>query len=156
DAMSFLLPLTDDFFAAAVRDVRLDAAVVLGGNGRGLELRAVAPDTRGARFGALFPIAEVYRAVNAFASGSCPCLDLGGGDLVTQGPDGWRCNAAVTAACSPDDPDESLCIDLASYCGAALLLLHPDVGDAYSVGLWIEGVSAGLDGFVTADGSPLV
>jgi len=155
DSMSLLMPLTEDLFAAGLRDVRFEASVTLGDNGRGLTVGPVGADVHGARLGALFPLSELYRAVNEFASKSCPCLDLGGGDLVSPTADGWRCNNVVSAACSLDDPDESMCASLASYCGAALILLKPDVGDAFSIGIWLEAVSANLDGFVATDGSPL-
>lgn len=155
DAMSLLMPLTDDLFAAGLRDVRFEATVTPGANGQGLSIGPVGADVHGARLGALFPLSELYRAVNEFASKSCPCLDLGGNDLLSQNADGWQCNDAVSAACSLDDPDESMCASLASYCGAALILLKPDVGDAFSIGIWLEAVSADLDGFVATDGSTL-
>jgi len=151
--MGFIMPLTDDYFPAALQDVRFDAHVSLGDNGRGLNIGAMSPDTYGARFGALFPLSEVFRAVNAFAAGSCPCLDTSGQDLVFQGPDGWQCRQGNSTACSPDDPDESTCIDLNGFCGAVILLLRPDIGDSFSVGIWIQGVSASFEGLVDADGS---
>lgn len=151
--MRFPMPLTADLFVAEVRDVRLEGQVFLGGNGRGLSLEG---SGGGARFGALFPLAEVYRAVNAFARDTCACVDTGGADLVSNASGTWQCHAADSAACNPADPEESLCIDLAGYCSAALLLLRPDVGDAFSVGLWLEGASAGFDGFVGPDDQPPV
>ncbi len=150
--LAFPLPLADAPFAAALGDVRLDARVTFGDNGRGLTLDAVGADVHGARFGALFPVSEVYRAVNAFARGSCACLDLAGSDLVVASGGGWQCASPGSSACNPEDPDESQCIDLATYCGAALLLLRPDVADSISIGLWIQGLSAGFSGFVDAHG----
>lgn len=152
--MRFPMPLTADLFIAEVRDVRLEGQVYLGANGRGLTLEGTGAGGHGARFGALFPLAEVYRAVNAFAHDTCTCLDTAGADLVSNADGFWQCHAADSAACNPADPDEARCIDLAAYCSAAILLLRPDVGDAFSVGLWLEGVSAGFDGFVTGDDAP--
>jgi len=149
------MPLSDEPFAPKLRDVRFDARATIGDNGRGLEFGPVAEDVLGARFGALFPLTEVYRAVNTFARGSCGCFDLGRVvDLVVESGGRWECSAVGTSACNPEDPNESVCIDLAAYCGAALLLLQPDVADSISIGLWLRGLSAGLDGFVDAGGNP--
>jgi len=151
-SLAFPLPLTDAPLNAGLGDVRIDARATIGDNGRGLALGAVADDVLGARFGALFPLSEVYRAINAFARESCACLDLAGGELVVSNGGGWQCRTAGSSACNPGDPDEAACIDLASYCGAVLVLLKPDVADSISIGLWIQGVSAGFGGFVDAAG----
>lgn len=153
--MGFLMPLAVDPFAAAVRDVRLDARVILGDNGRGLTLGAVGQDL-GARFGALFPLSEVFRAINTYVKDACGCLDLAGLDLITEQGGGWQCESAGSSACNPEDDDESICIDLAGYCSAAVLLVTPDVGDSISLGFWLQGLSAGLDGFVDANDQALV
>ncbi len=153
--MGFLMPLALDPFVAAVRDVRLDARVILGDNGRGLTLGAVGQDI-GARFGALFPLSEVFRAINTYVKDACGCLDLAGLDLITAQGGGWQCESAGSSACNPEDDDESICIDLAGYCSAAVLLVSPDVGDSISLGFWIQGLSAGLDGFVDANDQALV
>jgi hypothetical protein len=154
-AMELLLPLTTEFFGLRVTELRLDGRVALGDNGRGPSLTPLAADVHGARLGALVPISEIYRAVNAFATDACACLDIGGQSLVVQSAGGWQCNRAGTSACDSGDPDESICIDLATYCSAALLLVSPDVADSISIGLWVHGVSATLQGFVGADGAGL-
>lgn len=148
ERLDFPLAVTENTpFFAQLEDVRLEAEVQAGPGGRGLRLGGKEGEP-GARFGALMPRSEVIRAVNAFVDEQCGCLDIHGPSLITPDGDDYTCQRALSSACSKSDTNENTCIELANHCWIGVPLLQPDVGEYVSLGVWIQGGPADLQGFV--------
>jgi len=136
------VPYGTEVFGGPLREVRVEAQTTLGDNGRGLSFT-------GAKLGALVPMSTLVSVVNDSVTSRCACADFAGGGLVGGESPSFACNTAADASACTDEAD-GFCETLVDACPLALALITPDVDDALSLGLFIDGVSVTLDGLEPA------
>lgn len=136
-----------------IKNARLEGKLSAGPNG-GL---AVAGDGFGAKLGGVFHQDQLFGALNNFVASTCSCLDTAGSTVIEKDAGGaWTCNPEVdSSGCdNSEGSDEAPCVTLANICGAALLLVQPDIDaegfdgvpESLSIGIWLKGTGGKITG----------
>jgi len=160
DLFRLSLPIVGAQLDIAVSLTKVEGAVAVGPNGKGLTMGA--DNELGAKLGGVIKRTDLYSALNAFVA-SCTCVEYtNAADTQLIGEDG-QCNAVKPGTCSAAE-DGDACAQLPGLCGTLLAFIDSDVDtscwdsgdyaegdctgtkDAISVGVWVKATSGTISG----------